>query len=80
MAEAVRATLETMPSGTEEQLSQQVALVNRVFDVLAQQKEDLNENSVDDRAEKLLQILQEDDPNRITGMTAAKMPTTPSCT
>ena len=30
--------------------------------------------SLDDRAKQLLQILQENDPSRITGMTAAKMP------
>ena len=74
VAEAVRAALEAMPAGTEEQSVQRIALVNKVLDVLSQQREDLSEKSVDDRAEKLLQILQENDPSRITGMTAAKMP------
>lgn len=74
VAEAVRAALEAMPAGTEEQSAQRIALVNKVLDVLATQREDLMDKSVDDRAEKLLQILQENDPNRITGMTAAKMP------
>ena len=74
VAEAVRATLEAMPSDTEEQSAQRIVLVNRVLDVLSQQREDISEKSVDDRAEKLMQILQENDPSRITGMTAAKMP------
>ena len=74
VAEAMRAALEAMPAGTEEQSVQRIALVNKVLDVLSQQREDLSEKSVDDRAEKLLQILQENDPSRITGMTAAKMP------
>lgn len=74
VAEAVRAALEAMPAGTEAQSVQRIALVNKVLDVLSQQREDLSEKSVDDRAEKLLQILQENDPSRITGMTAAKMP------
>jgi len=74
VAEAVRAALEAIPSGTEEQSAKRIALVNKVLDVLSQQREDLSDKSVDDRAEKLLQILQENDPGRITGMTAAKMP------
>ena len=74
VAEAVRATLEAMPSGVEEQSAQRIALVNEVLDVLARQREDIGEKSVDDRAEKLLQILPENDPQRIAGMTAAKCP------
>ena len=70
----MRAALEAMPSGAGDQTAQQIALVNRVLDVLSQQREDLSEKSVDDRAEKLLQILRENDPTRVTGMTAAKMP------
>ncbi|MBR6030129.1 MAG: DUF3427 domain-containing protein [Clostridia bacterium] len=74
VAEAVRAALEAMPSGTEEQEAQRIALVNQVLEVLAAQREDLGERSVDSRAEKLLQILRENDPGRITGLTAAAMP------
>ena len=70
VAEAVRAALETMPTDTEEQIT----LVNRILSVLSEQREDLAGRAVDDRSEKLLQILREDDPGRITGLTAAKMP------
>lgn len=44
VAEAVRAALEAMPAGTEEQSVQRIALVNKVLDVLSQQREDLSEN------------------------------------
>ena len=74
VAEAVRAALESMPTNTDEQAVQRIALVNRVLGILAEEREDLSEKSVDGRAERLLQILREDDPKRITGMTAAKMP------
>ena len=74
VAEAVREALEAMPSGTEEQMAQRIELVNKVLNVLAQEREDTCERAVDDRAEKLLQIIQESDPNRTVGMTAAKMP------
>ena len=56
VAEAVRAALEAMPSSTEEQAAQRITLVNKVLDVLARQREDLSEKTVDNRAEKLLQI------------------------
>ena len=76
VAEVVRDALETIPSGTKDQekLPQQIALVNKLLEVLSRQQEELREKSVDDRAERLLQILQENDPNRVTGQTAAKMP------
>ncbi len=74
VAEAVRATLEAMPSKKDELLPQYITLVNKVLDVLTQQWEDIREKTLDCRAEKLVQILQEDDPNRAPGMTAAKMP------
>ena len=74
VAEAVRAALEAMPAATQEQSAERIALVNRVLALLAQQREDLREKTVDGRAEKLLQLLREDDPGRVTGLTAAKMP------
>ncbi len=70
VAEAVRTALEAMPAGTGEQ----IALVNRVLGVLSEQREDIAEKSVDERAEKLLRILRENDPERIAGNTAAKLP------
>ena len=74
VAEAVRMALEAIPSGNEEQTTKRITLVNKVLDVLAQQREDLSEKAVDERAERLLQIIQGNDTNRIVGMTAAKMP------
>ena len=74
VAEAVRETLNAMPSGTEQQTAQRIALVNKVLEVLSAQKEDLTERTVDAKAQKLVQILEENDPKRITGMTAAQMP------
>ena len=74
VADAVRIALEAIPGGAEEQASQRIALVNRVLGILAEQREDLTEKTVDERAEKLLQILQDNNPTRVTGMTAAKMP------
>ena len=74
VAEAVRAALEAMPGNAEEQASERIVLVNKILNVLAEQQAEFAEKTVDQRAEKLLQILNENDPGRITGMTAAKMP------
>ena len=54
VAEAVRAALEAMPVSTEEQAAQRIKLVNKVLGILAEQREDISEKAVDDRAEKLL--------------------------
>ena len=70
VAEAVRSALEAMPEETEERIK----LVNRVLQVLAERREDIAGKTVDEPAEKLLQILREDAPGRVTGLTAAKMP------
>ena len=74
VAEAVRAALEAVPGSAQEQTAQRVALVNRVLQVLSGQREDLADRAVDERSEKLLQLLRENDPGRVTGMTAAKLP------
>ena len=74
VAEAVRATLEGMSSGSGEQLAQQVNLVNEILSVLAAKRVDIGERLVDERAELLLQVLREDDPQRSVGMTAARVP------
>ncbi|MBO5534157.1 MAG: DEAD/DEAH box helicase family protein, partial [Clostridia bacterium] len=74
VAEAVRATLEGMSSGSGEQLAQQVNLVNEILSVLAAKRVDIGERFVDERAELLLQVLREDDPQRSVGMTAARVP------
>ena len=74
VAQAVRAALEAIPAGAEDHAARQIELVNSVMDILARQRDDLTGRQVDERAEKLLQVLREDDPGRITGLTAAKMP------
>ena len=71
VAGAVREALEAMP---EEQQAQRIGLVNRVLGILAEQREDLTEKAVDERSEKLLQVLRENDPDRIAGVNAAGMP------
>ena len=58
VAEAVRATLEGMSSGSGEQLAQQVNLVNEILSVLAAKRVDIGERLVDERAELLLQVLR----------------------
>lgn len=75
VANAMRYTLESVPKETDEQ----IALVNKVLAVLAEKREDIAEKTVDKRAEKLLQILNENSPERIAGKTAtnAIRPETP---
>ena len=74
VADAVRQALESIPFQDGEETTQRIALVNRVLDVLSSERADLKEKAVDSRAEKLLRILAENDPARVTGNTAAKMP------
>ena len=71
VAEATRSALEAMP---EENSEARVELVNEVIRVLSRQKEELEQRSVESPARRLLQVLKPDDPDMITGMTAAKMP------
>ncbi len=79
VAQATRAALEAMPEDSSEA---RVALVNEVIHVLSRQKEELEQQSVENPARKLLQIMKPDDPELITGMTAAKVlrPETPMAT
>ncbi len=71
---AVRTALEAMPSDTEGQNSRRITLVNQILALLSKEREDLSEDIVDDRSEKLLQIMRNDDPAHVVGMTAAKLP------
>ena len=75
VAKAVRYTLESVPKDTDEQID----LVNKVLAVLAEKRGDISEQTVDNRAEKLLQILSENSPERISGKTATNItrPETP---
>ena len=70
VAENVRMTLEAMSADTDEQ----IALVNELLHVLAVKRGEVTEQYVDSKAERLLQIMDADDPKKITGMTAAKLP------
>ena len=71
VAEATRAALEAMPEDNSEA---RVKLVNEVIRLLSQQKEELEQQSVDSPAQKLLQIMDPEDPDLVTGTTAAKVP------
>lgn len=75
VAKAVRHTLESVPKDTDEQID----LVNKVLAALAEKRGDISEQTVDNRAEKLLQILSENSPERIAGKTATNItrPETP---
>ena len=70
VAENVRMTLEAMSADTDEQ----IALVNELLHVLAAKRGEVTEQYVDSKAERLLQIMDAEDPKKITGMTAAKLP------
>ena len=70
VAENVRMTLEAMSTDTDEQ----IALVNELLRVLAAKRGEVTEQYVDSKAERLLQIMDAEDPKKITGMTAAKIP------
>ena len=71
VAEATRAALETI---TEEDSDVRVKLVNEVIQVLSGKREELEQQSVKSPAQKLLQVLSPDNPDLITGTTAAKVP------
>ncbi len=71
VAEATRAALESI---SEDDYESRVELVNEVIRVLSRQKEELGQQSVDNPAQKLLQIMDPSDPDLITGTTAAKVP------
>ncbi len=71
VAEATRAALEAMPEDNSEA---RVEIVNEVIRILSRQKEELELQSVGSPAQKLLQIMDPEDPERITGTTAAKIP------
>ncbi|QTE70061.1 DUF3427 domain-containing protein [Clostridiales bacterium FE2011] len=75
VAEAMRRTLESIPKDTEEQ----IALVNKVLSVLSENREDLSGSIVDNRAEKLLHLLDKNSPERIAGKIASDItrPETP---
>jgi len=75
VAEATRRTLESIPKDTEEQ----IALVNKVLSVLSENREDLSGSIVDNRAEKLLHLLDKNSPERIAGKIASDItrPETP---
>lgn len=71
VAEATRAALETI---TEEDSDARVKLVNEVIQVLSSKREELEQQSVKSPAQKLLQVLSPNNPDLITGTTAAKVP------
>ena len=71
VAEATRAALESI---SEDDSNARVELVNEVIRILSRQKEELEQQSVESPAQKLLQIMKPDDPDLITGTTAAKVP------
>ena len=71
VAEATRAALESI---SDDDTDKRVELVNEVIRVLSRQKEELEQQSVENPAQKLLQIMKPDDPELITGTTAAKVP------
>lgn len=70
LAETVRKTLEAMSGSTFEQIE----LVNQLLHVLAAKQEEVAERYVMYEADRLLQIMDENDPKKLTGMTAAKLP------
>ena len=70
VARATRKALESIPDGTQAQ----VALVNRVLSLLADVQEPVEREAVDPCAERLLQIVGQDDPDWIAGRTATKFP------
>ena len=70
VAENIRMTLEAMSQNT----SEQIELVNDLLHVLAEKRGEMTEQYVDSKAERLLQVMDEKDPRRITGITAAMLP------
>lgn len=75
VAEATRRTLESIPKDTEEQ----IALVNKILSILIDKREDIADTIVDNRAEKLLHLLDENSPDHIAGKKASEIvrPETP---
>lgn len=71
VAEATRSALEAMPEDNSEA---RVELVNEVIRALSRQKEELEHQTIENPAQKLLQIMDPSDPDLITGTTAAKVP------
>lgn len=75
VAEATRRTLESIPKDTTEQIT----LVNKILSVLTEKRDDIADNIVDNRAEKLLHLLDENSPEHIAGKKASEItrPETP---
>lgn len=75
VAEATRRTLESIPKDSEEQIT----LVNKILSVLAEKRKDISDSIVDNRAEKLLHLLDENSPDHIVGKKASEIarPETP---
>ncbi len=74
VSEEIRKTLTRIAERKGDNLQEQIALINQILNVLQQEEEEPENQAVDERAERLLQILREDDARQITGLTAAKMP------
>ena len=71
VAEVTRTALESLP---DDEAEGRVELVNKIIGILSEKKEEYEQQSVENPAQKLLQIMDPHSPDLIVGTTAAKVP------